>query len=35
MRDPAIIIELEREVEKFLFELDTKLSRLTANYGEK
>ena len=35
MRDPAVIVELEREVEKFLFELDTKLSRLTANYGEK
>lgn len=34
-RDSAIIDELEREVEKFLFELTVKLSRLTANYGDK
>lgn len=34
-RDPNIIMDLETEVEKFLFELGVKLSRLTANYGEK
>ena len=35
MRDSGMIDELEREVEKFLFELGTKLSRLKATYGEK
>jgi putative phage-type endonuclease len=34
-RDPNIIMDLETEVEKFLFELGVKLSRLTANYGDK
>jgi putative phage-type endonuclease len=34
-RDPNVIMDLETEVEKFLFELGVKLSRLTANYGEK
>ena len=35
MRDSDIIMELEREVEKFLFDLETKIAQLTANYGEK
>lgn len=34
-RDANAIMDLEQEVEKFLFELETKLGRLTANYGEK
>ncbi len=32
MRDHGTIIELEREVEKFLFELDQKVTRLKAQY---
>ena len=32
MRDQSTIIELEREVEKFLFELDQKVNRLKAQY---
>jgi putative phage-type endonuclease len=35
VRDLDMITELEREVEKFLFDLETKISQLTANYGEK
>jgi putative phage-type endonuclease len=32
MRDQGMIVELEREVEKFLFELDQKVTRLKAQY---
>jgi hypothetical protein len=32
MRDQMMITELEREVEKFLFELDQKVTRLKAQY---
>jgi putative phage-type endonuclease len=34
-RDDQLIIELEREVEKFLSELDEKISNLNKMYGEK